>query len=313
MSSASDIEEVLEVRRLSDSRFISKRLSVPLPGARGTYGGQLVAQALLSALYIVPCNFMPCSLHAYFVSGGSPELYLEYEVEELRRGKSFIHQQVKCYQGSRLVYLTVILWTIGKDSSREHHYKKLSSDEMEGLENMVPAADLYREQIGCEGNLDQRNLQSLQKGCLEYCFPSDMFIPSGPKDRIGYYVRVRKPIIRNRGRGRGSEGESVNPRNDFRYNYVAFCYLSDLYFLFTSRTFEGKPLFEKHFTNISLDHSIHFHGLPVVNDWLYFEIRHPRSAHRRDLVQGEYYNPMTREILASTMQEGIRIYPKSKL
>lgn len=307
MSGTFDIEEILEVRSLGSNRFVSKTLSVPPPGARGTFGGELIAQALLAALHTVPYDFVPCSLHAYFVTAGSPDVYLEYQVEEIRRGKSFIHQEVKCYQGSRLVYWTAILWSLEKPVSEDalHHYKRLPPHELAPLESMEPGAELYQNQIGGTENFSENHLKSFQMGPMEYRFPSDMFMPDGPKKRIGYYVRMRSRITR---KCQNERGEPVNPRNDLRYNYVALAYLSDLYFLFTSRTFQGRPLFEKYSRTVSLDHSIHFHGLPTVNDWLYFEIRHPRSAHQRNLVQGEYYNPLTREILASTTQEGATLY-----
>ncbi|GAV50359.1 hypothetical protein ZYGR_0U02150 [Zygosaccharomyces rouxii] len=316
MSSIADIEEILELKPLGNKRFVSKTLSVPPPGARGTFGGELIAQALLAALHTVPYNFVPCSLHAYFVTAGSSDIYLEYQVEDIRKGRSFIHQEVKCYQGSRLVYWTAILWTLEKPVSEDalHHYKKLSPRQLAPLESMKSGADLYQSQLAGTENFSKNYLKSFQVGPVDYRFPSDMFMPDGPKNRVGYYVRVRAPITRD---CHSKHGGSVNPRNDLRYNYVALAYLSDLYFLYTSRTFQGQPLFEKYSRTVSLDHSIHFHGLPVVNDWLFFEIRHPRSANQRNLVQGEYYNPSTREILASTTQEGATLYlykdVKSKL
>lgn len=303
MNSTDDIERILEVRPLGNNRFISTTLSVPLPGAQGTFGGELVAQALLAALHTVPCDLVPCSIHAYFVTAGSADVHLEYQVEEIRRGRSFVHQEVRCYQGPRLVYWAAILWSLDNPVGENalQHYKKLVSHELVPLEMLEPGVDVYRSQVGGTEYFSKQYLDGLQHGPMDYRFSSDMFIPDGSKNRIGYYVRVKAPITTDR---QNKNGQPVNPRSDLRYNYVALAYLSDLYFLFTSRTFLGKPLFEKQSRTVSLDHSIHFHGLPAVNDWLYFEIRHPRSAYQRNLVQGEYYNPSTREILASTTQEG---------
>lgn len=42
MNNTDDIERILEVRPLGNNRFISTTLSVPLPGAQGTFGGELV-------------------------------------------------------------------------------------------------------------------------------------------------------------------------------------------------------------------------------------------------------------------------------
>ncbi|CDH10452.1 uncharacterized protein ZBAI_02237 [Zygosaccharomyces bailii ISA1307] len=128
---------------------------------------------------------------------------------------------------------------------------------------------------------------------MEYRFPEDMFEPKGPRDQLDYYVRIR---------------ERITPRSDKRYNYVAMAYLSDLYFLFAARTLRGKRLHDPALITVSLDHTIHFHAFPHVNSWLYFQVRSPKSAGGRSLVLGEYFDPETREIVASTTQEGATIY-----
>lgn len=308
MSALGDIEKILEVESLGGNRFISKTLSVPPPGGKRTFGGELVAQALLAALHTVPYSFVPCSLHAYFVTAGNPKVYLEYQVEDIRRGKSFIHQEVKCYQGQRLVYWTAILWTLEKPVSKDalHYLQKVPAQELDHLESMKAAADLFRshDTVGPK-ELFRDNLENFERGPMEYQFPSYLFKPKGSRERIDYCVRIRTPITRD---CHNEKNEPVNPRNDLRYNYVALAYFSDLYFLFAVDTFYGKSLFEKTSINVSLDHSIHFHGLPVVNDWLYFRIRHPRGAFRRNFIQGEYYDPSSREITASTSQEGATIH-----
>lgn len=283
----SELEQILELRPLAAGRYVSQRLSVPPAGARGTYGGELVAQSLLAALHTVEPAFVPCSLHTYFVTGGDPAQLLEYSVEGLRRGRSFVHQEVRAHQGSRLVCVTTILWGVdGRPAGPDTpHYKTLDQlpcrlHELQPLERLQP----QREQ-------QQREQQQLP---MEYRFPEDMLTATRARDRLDYYVRMRGP--------------PVTPRNDKRYNYVAMAYLSDLFFLFAARTLRGRPLHDPSRTTVSLDHTIHFHAFPRVNSWLYFQVRSPKSAMGRSLVLGEYFDAETREIVASTTQEGATIY-----
>ncbi|SJM87886.1 related to Peroxisomal acyl-coenzyme A thioester hydrolase 1 [Zygosaccharomyces bailii] len=286
----SELEEILELRALSERRFISQQLSVPPAGARGTYGGELVAQSLLAGLHCVGPAFVPCSLHSYFVTGGDPSVLLEYQVEDLRKGRSFVHQEVRAYQGSRLVCVTIILWGVEKRAAgaESPHFKSLEQlpselHELHPLQRLLPQ--------------EHQRVHQEQRLPMEYRFPEDMFEPKGPRDQLDYYVRIR---------------ERITPRSDKRYNYVAMAYLSDLYFLFAARTLRGKRLHDPALTTVSLDHTIHFHAFPHVNSWLYFQVRSPKSAGGRSLVLGEYFDPETREIVASTTQEGATIY-RSKL
>lgn len=104
-----DIEKTLELEIISKRFFRSKRVGIPPVGSRGTFGGILPAQSLLAAMHMVSPTFLPSSLHSYFITGGDPAVLLDYKVEDIRRGKSFIHQQVKAYQRDRLVVLVSIL------------------------------------------------------------------------------------------------------------------------------------------------------------------------------------------------------------
>lgn len=62
------------------------------------YGGQVVAQALHAALKTVDEAFLPHSLHAYFIRGGSLVEPVRYEVERLRDGRTFCTRAVVARQ-----------------------------------------------------------------------------------------------------------------------------------------------------------------------------------------------------------------------
>ncbi len=62
------------------------------------YGGQVVAQALWAALQTVDRSFVPHSLHAYFIKGGTLDEPVRYEVDRLRNGRSFCTRAVVARQ-----------------------------------------------------------------------------------------------------------------------------------------------------------------------------------------------------------------------
>lgn len=317
-----DIEKILELEPVSQGIYRSKTLGTPPVGSRGTFGGTLLGQSLLAAMHTVPVKFVPNSLHGYFVNGGDPTVLLQYEVEDIRRGKSFIHQQVKACQDGKLVFLVAILWSLEKQVSKDalHYFKTLDQDEIPPMDRFEEAGPLYRrtviEKNGLEGldddlpsfrNVKLRDafLDSFFNGCIDNRFPTDFFHSQGAKRKLDYYVRIRDSVTST---GRNEAPYlSVNPRNDFRYNYVAFSYLSDSYFIFTVPNFHGLPLFTYKFS-VSLDHSIHFHGVPDVNKWMFMRIHNPRSYKDKHLVQSEYFDAETGQIVASTSQEGLTVY-----
>ena len=62
------------------------------------YGGQVIAQGLRAAFETVEEEFVPHSIHAYFIRGGSLDEPVRYEVDRLRDGRSFCTRSVVARQ-----------------------------------------------------------------------------------------------------------------------------------------------------------------------------------------------------------------------
>jgi acyl-CoA thioesterase II len=67
-----------------------------------TFGGQLVAQALLAACASAPGS-VPASVHATFVAGGAPGEAVELVVRRTRDGRSTASRHVELVQGERVL------------------------------------------------------------------------------------------------------------------------------------------------------------------------------------------------------------------
>lgn len=87
----------LDLEPLGDDRF---RVHCEPTRFGRIFGGQLIAQALLAANATVG-EKPPHSLHAYFVSAGSPEEPLELAVERVRDGRSISTRRVTVSQAGR--------------------------------------------------------------------------------------------------------------------------------------------------------------------------------------------------------------------
>ena len=78
------------------------------PGARGVYGGAVIAQCLAAAQQTVPTLFAVHSMHCYFVLAGNPDIPVIYHVEHVREGKSFATRTVQARQRGKAIFTTTL-------------------------------------------------------------------------------------------------------------------------------------------------------------------------------------------------------------
>ncbi|PPJ61400.1 hypothetical protein CBER1_09476 [Cercospora berteroae] len=105
------IEDVLELTHLNDidpNLFTNTRPLWHPPGARGIYGGAVIAQCLAAAQKTVPENFFVHSMHCYFVLNGNSEIPIIYHVEHVREGRSFATRTVQARQRGQPIFTTTL-------------------------------------------------------------------------------------------------------------------------------------------------------------------------------------------------------------
>lgn len=78
------------------------------PGARGVYGGAVIAQCLSAAQRTVPADFWVHSMHCYFVLAGNAEIPIIYDVERVREGRSFATRTVQARQRGRPIFTVTL-------------------------------------------------------------------------------------------------------------------------------------------------------------------------------------------------------------
>ncbi|KAF2461952.1 thioesterase-like superfamily-domain-containing protein [Lineolata rhizophorae] len=103
----SNIENLLELTRLSDidpDLFTNARPLWHPPGARGVYGGSVIAQSLSAAYPTVAPDFDIHSMHCYFVLAGAADVPIIYHVERVRSGRSFATRTVQARQRAAVIF-----------------------------------------------------------------------------------------------------------------------------------------------------------------------------------------------------------------
>lgn len=193
--------------------FTTTHLPAAPVGSRATFGGTLVAQALLAALSTVPQDFAPASVHCYFLRAGDPTRHITYTVDRLRDGRGHLHREVRAHQGSDLVFTSLVLFAAEQGRPGSLAHRKQRSGGLPPLGGYVPAAELFDREVLNEPRArsyyaglptarqrgGQRHLDALRESYvsqpLEYLFPPGFFAVNkgeAPPETTGYYVRVRE-------------------------------------------------------------------------------------------------------------------------
>jgi acyl-CoA thioesterase 8 len=89
---------------ISVETYVSQSLWRPA-GARGVFGGQVIAQALAAASHTIAPPLGLHSQHCYFLLPADARQPIIYAVERLRDGKSYATRHVKAWQGQKAVFV----------------------------------------------------------------------------------------------------------------------------------------------------------------------------------------------------------------
>ena len=132
------------------------------PGARGVYGGGVIAQCLSAAFETVssPSSlngqavFLPHSMHCYFVLAGDSTIPILYHVERVREGRSSLTRTVQARQRGKCIFTTTISFMkegSGGDKAVEHGWD-MHEGVREGLERPVKQYKEAKDEREAEGN-----------------------------------------------------------------------------------------------------------------------------------------------------------------
>ncbi|KAI0999480.1 hypothetical protein K3495_g8716 [Podosphaera aphanis] len=130
--SKSQMENLMEVSNLTSiaaNTFTNTRALYHPPGARGVYGGAVIAQSLTAAQMTVPQNFAVHSMHCYFVMSGDSTIPIIYHVEHLRDGRSYATRTVQAKQRGKCIFTTTASFVKESTTKKSTLYHALTFPE----------------------------------------------------------------------------------------------------------------------------------------------------------------------------------------
>ncbi|KAI4189196.1 MAG: hypothetical protein L6R41_001639 [Letrouitia leprolyta] len=336
------IENVLELTPLTSVApdiFTNTRELWHPPGARGVYGGAVIAQCLSAAQQSIPppspsnghAVFLIHSMHCYFVLAGDSTIPIVYYVERVRDGKSFITRTVQAKQKGKCIFTTTLSFVREGSAGREtiSHGWDMPKDAIttlnQALREKHDGNDTDAEALGVQGSGPFESIRLPIENPLYW--PDELASDSSA------VTQTKKTRQWFKARGR------ISSANGPQSHLSALAYISDSYFVGTvarvhnlvrlssfepergDTTFKSSDIAHKEEENsevdgrkprvsigmmVSLDHTIYFHHPREIkaDEWMLSENESPWSGDGRGLVFQRIWNKEG-VLVASCVQEGL--------
>ncbi|KAH7711915.1 Protein Y87G2A.2 [Aphelenchoides avenae] len=265
-----------------------------------TFGGQVLAQALMAAYQTVPDGFLVNSLHCYFVRGGEEKTPIIYEVKRIRNGRNFAIRTVEAIQYGTVIHSSE--FSFQKEANVPHLKVTPQFPQVPSPESLPTTQENKAHYLRANGG-DPKVIRGLNTDRIA---PSVELRPcDGDLYMLGAAGDDAKPLKQYVWVKYNDKVEA----DDFRLAHSTVAYLSDLTLVNTAML----PFPPQRFKlTTSLDHSAWFHEFRFdANEWLLYEQECVAHADNRSLVHGRIWTRSGR-LLASTSQEVLVYTRKAK-
>jgi acyl-CoA thioesterase-2 len=249
-----------------------------------SYGGQLLAQAMMAGLMDVPAGREATMMQFLFLQGAIPDDALELQVTVLQEGKRFSSRHVRASQGNgRMVLDAQVTCAVALDAPSHGTPTTAPAGEnpedLPGLDTLHPA--LARGIKRLAGYSDDR------KASIEFRVPDlgRQLSPATMDGRFRYWMRATQALP-----------------NDSRVHAAAFAYLSDWWINFSALGLHLRDLGERKLYIASLNHAIWLHGPVRADQWLHVESVSPSSGSGRGMSIGTVHDQQGRAVASLTQE-----------
>jgi acyl-CoA thioesterase-2 len=276
------LAERLQVRRAADNHYVGHP---PYGFDQRLFGGQLLAQALLSATASDGEGRVPASVHAYFHRPGTAAEPLGYDVETLRAGKTLGVRSVTATQKER-VLMSAHVCTTNPDLPRSG-LRSVEIPQVPEPESLDP--------------LPVRHANAAARDGINWPPRRDWWTGSRPMD-IRY---IDGPPSEPRRFWFRTEAVDGAPQ---RMHRAILAYASDRSLLPVDDHARGRLVRAGERRVASIDHALWFHDEARSGEWVLFSQDCPHSTDTLVTARGTMHSQDGR-LLASVVQQGLRLPP----
>ncbi len=252
------------------------------------FGGQVLAQALVSATRTVDPDRPVHSLHAYFLRPGDPDVPIRFHVERLRDGRSFSARRTQVLQNGKAILSMISsfqLFAEGVDHQAE-------MPDVPAPQDLPSMEELF-------GDYDAPAVQQMLRSR-----PVDMRHVEGPLYVAPGPHKVAHQAVWLRAASRLPDDQPLHT--------AMLAFSSDYSLLESVLRRHGLSWSIPGMRTASLDHAMWFHRPARIDQWLLYVQQSPSASGARGLGQGQLFT-QDGVLVASTAQEGMMRVPPEHL
>lgn len=252
-------------------------------GWRQIFGGQVLAQALLSASRTVSTERQPHSLHAYFLRPGDKSAPITFQVDRLRDGKSFTTRRVTAIQHGAAILNLAASFQVNEDGL-SHQIQMPDVPPPEQCLTRAQLAEKFKDSLSPELLSNASRPFAIDLRLIE---PENFMQPEKREPSRAVWLRLSEPLA-----------------EDYAWHRHMLAYASDMTLLETSLRPHGISMFKSNLQIASLDHSMWFHRPFRMDEWLLYVQDSPSSSAARGFSRGNIFK-RNGELVVSVAQEGL--------
>lgn len=275
------LQDILDLEALEENRFRGKSKDI---GSPTVFGGQVLSQALVAAYQSVPEDRYVHSLHGYFILPGDIQAPIDYEVDQIRDGRSFTTRRVVAWQHGRAIFIMAASFQRAEEGL-EHQVEMLNVPPPESLRSFADMVLEYAEKLPFTP---------------DWLVGKDRPIEFRPVEDINLLNPGKRPPFRHvwfRSNGKLPE--------DKRLHSAVLAYASDFNLLMSALLPHNVSLFQAGSIQMaSIDHALWFHRDFHADEWLLYAIDSPSASNARGFARGSIFSRDGR-LVASVTQEGL--------
>lgn len=274
--------ELLDLLDLSQTEATTFVGSAPQTIMQRTYGGQVLAQALMAAYGTITNDRLAHSCHAYFLRPGVANEPITYFVEVLRDGGTFSSRRITAEQDGRFLF------------SMSANFHDLEQSDLNHADPMPNVAKHPDEAASLGDAMDQRFGPSPlwhEWDALATRYVGDTTSQGGLVDEL--HAAAMQVWVKT---------TSQIP-DDPRLHQAVLAYLSDLTLLSVSTLPHPVQMLSNQLQVSSVDHAIWFHRPFRADEWLLYDMVSPSASHALGFSTGRLFQDG--QLIASCAQEGL--------
>jgi acyl-CoA thioesterase II len=274
LHNTNEVMDLLALAQTGSHRFRGQ----PQTDRRPVFGGQLVAQSLMSAVRTVEGR-RPHALHCTFIASAVPEP-VDFEVEVLRDGGAFSLRRVVANQHGKCVFQMMASF----------------QREESGLAHQAPMPE----------TADPASLIAWGPRWKASAVRDKRPFHPAP---VEIYTAGDDPYDNRSAQGHRQIWMLAPERlpDDPALHEALFAYASDYCLLFTALQPHGVARFDARLQNASLDHSIWFHLPFRMDDWLMLAMDSPSASGGRGLSFSAVYDRAGHRVATVAQEALIRL------